>query len=222
MIRGYIRVSTARQAEDGVSLEAQEARLRTWAAWAHVGAAVELYRDAGMSGGRADNRPGLQAALADCVAGDALVVYSLSRLARSTEDTLAIANTLARAGADLVSLTEQIDTRSAAGKMFFRLLAVLSEFERDVVAERTAAALAHIRAGGSKTGGPVPFGYRADEEGRLSEEPGEIKAIQLMKTLKNSGCSLRAIARELTARGIRTRQGGPWRPQVIADLCKVA
>jgi DNA invertase Pin-like site-specific DNA recombinase len=70
-----------------------------------------------------------------------LVFYSLSRLARSTKDAIAISERLSRAGADLVSLSEKIDTTSAAGKMIFRLLAVLAEFERDLISERTKAAL---------------------------------------------------------------------------------
>ena len=70
--------------------------------------------DAGISGKRADNRPGLIAALdSACQARGVLVVYSLSRLARSVRDTLDIAERLERAGADLVSLSEQIDTTSA-------------------------------------------------------------------------------------------------------------
>jgi hypothetical protein len=91
---GYVRVSTAEQAAEGVSLDAQRARI---AAWAHANAAelTAVYTDAGLSGGRADNRPGLQAALdAACTAKAALVVYSLSRLARSTRDAITISERL--------------------------------------------------------------------------------------------------------------------------------
>jgi site-specific DNA recombinase len=117
----YLRVSTAGQVTEGVSLEAQEARARRWA----------------------ENRPGLQAALTEvCRTKGALVVYSLSRLARSTKDAISIAERLERAGADLVSLSEKIDTTSAAGKMLFRMLAVLAEFERDLISERTWGAMA--------------------------------------------------------------------------------
>jgi DNA invertase Pin-like site-specific DNA recombinase len=156
---GYARVSTIGQAEDGVSLEAQEARVHAWCnlnGYELVGVMV----DRGLSGGRADNRPALQQALQAVGKGDALVVYSLSRLARSTKDTLAIAETLDRRGADLVSLSEKIETTSAAGKMLFRLLAVLSEFERDVVAERTSMAMRHLQASGHYIGGGTPFGFR--------------------------------------------------------------
>jgi DNA invertase Pin-like site-specific DNA recombinase len=130
---GYVRVSTNRQATDGVSVEAQRDRIVGWCSANGYGVA-QVYVDAGMSGGRADNRPGLQAALARaCRTKGVLVSYSLSRLARSTKDALAISERLASAGADLVSLSERIDTTTAAGKMVFRMLAVLAEFERDLI-----------------------------------------------------------------------------------------
>jgi Resolvase, N terminal domain len=104
------------------------------------------------------DRPALQEALSRCTKG-ALVVYSLSRLARSTKDTLEIADRLAGAGADLVSLSERIDTTTASGKMVFRTLAVLAEFERDQVSERTRFAMAHKKGNGERVGS-VPYGFR--------------------------------------------------------------
>ncbi len=139
---GYVRVSTEGQAADGVSLDAQRGRIE---AWCRVNdyELIALHVDAGLSGKRADNRPGLQAALTDACRErhTALVVYSLSRLARSVKDTLEIAGRLDRAGADLVSLSEKIDSTSAAGQMVFRMLAILAEFERDLSSERTKVAL---------------------------------------------------------------------------------
>src|SRR5688572_25114594 len=114
---GYVRVSTDGQV-DGVSLDAQEVKIRMWANLQSV-ESVTIFMDAGLSGTRADNRPGLRAALAAVSDGDTLVVYSLSRLARSTKDTLAIAEVLAKKNSDLVSLSERIDTTTAAGKMVF-------------------------------------------------------------------------------------------------------
>src|SRR3954454_24039305 len=127
----YIRVSTTDQATDGVSLDAQRARIGAWCLSNGAELAEgDIHVDAGISGKRADNRPSLVAALEGvCRSGGVLVVYSLSRLARSTKDTIAIAERLDRAGADLASLSEKIDTTTAAGKMLFRLMAVLAEFE---------------------------------------------------------------------------------------------
>jgi site-specific DNA recombinase len=216
----YRRVSTAGQAEEGVSLDAQEAKAR---AWAEISEAEEVivFTDAGISGKKADNRPGLQDALSECRRGDVLLVYSLSRLARSTKDTIEIAETLERKGADLVSLSEKIDTTTAAGKMVFRMLAVLSEFERDQVSERTTAALAHKWSRREKLGGDVPFGYVLEADGSLSEERKEQDAIRLMQELRGGGHSLRAIGRELEARGVSTKQGrNHWHPQQVSAILK--
>jgi len=213
---GYIRVSTHDQAEDGVSLAAQEAKVRAWADL--NGADVVIYRDEGISGKRSDNRPGLQAALDAVGKGDALVCYSLSRLSRSTRDALAIADILTKKEADLVSLSEKIDTTTAAGKMVFRMLAVLSEFERDQVSERTRFALAHKRKNGEKTGGDVPFGYRMEAE-HLVEDAAEQKAVRLILDLRRKGYALRAICRELEAEGHRTKTGKlSWHPQVVKAI----
>ena len=132
---GYIRVSTAGQAKDGISLEAQDSKIRAWCS-ANDYPLDALYVET-MSAGRADNRPELQKAISHiCREKGALVIYSLSRLARSTKDAILISEKLDKAGADLVSLSEKIDTTSAAGKMVFRMLAVLAEFERDQISER--------------------------------------------------------------------------------------
>jgi DNA invertase Pin-like site-specific DNA recombinase len=213
----YIRVSTVGQATEGVSLAAQQARAEAWAA-AQGYTVAGTHVDAGLSGGRADNRPALCAALDQvCREGGALVVYSLSRLARSVRDTLVIGDRLERAGADLVSLSESIDTTSAAGKMIFRMLAVLSEFERDLVSERTTMALAHLRANGRHTGGDAPFGYRV-ADGRLVAHEPEQRVIARARTLRGEGHSLRAVAARLAAEGTRSRVGGVFAATQVARM----
>lgn len=214
---GYVRVSTEGQVQDGISLSAQETKVRAWAELNGVDR-LDIFRDAGLSGKRADNRPGLQEALSTICSGDVLIVYSLSRLARSTKDTILIAEKLEKKGVDLVSLSEKIDTTTAAGKMVFRMLAVLSEFERDQVSERTRLALAHKRANGEKTGGNVPFGYML-KDGHLVPYTKEQKAIALIRDLHAKGYSLRAIARELEAHGYRTKTGRKhWNPKTVAAI----
>ena len=214
---GYVRVSTEGQAQDGVSLAAQDAKIRAWADL-NGAESVTIFRDAGLSGKRAENRPGLQKALHAVGKGDALIVYSLSRLARSTKDTITIAEGLDKKGADLVSMSEKIDTTTAAGKMVFRMLAVLSEFERDQVSERTRLALAYKRANGEKTGGDVPFGYRL-KDGHLVPHDREQKAIVLIGQLHGKGYSLRGIAAELEAHGYHTKTGRKhWNPKTVSAI----
>ncbi|MGD0663876.1 MAG: recombinase family protein [Syntrophorhabdales bacterium] len=214
---GYIRVSTPGQVEDGVSMDAQDAKVRAWAELNNAPEVV-IFRDEGISGKRSDNRPGLQAALDMVGKGDALVVYSLSRLSRSTKDALILAETLSRKEADLVSLSEEIDTTTAAGKMVFRMLAVLSEFERDQVSDRTRFALAHKKANGEKTGGDIPFGYSLDGR-RLVEDQNEQKAVALIRDLRGKGYRLQAICWELEKEGYRTRRGNlKWQPKTVSRI----
>jgi site-specific DNA recombinase len=220
---GYVRVSTTRQRDEGVSLAAQEARIYRWAADRGVEAArVTICRDEGISGSKASNRPGLARALdlATAARGRALIVYSLSRLARSIKDTLAIAERLERAEADLVSLSEQIDTTSAAGKMLFRLLAVLAEFEKDLATERTEGAIAFKRSKGQRVG-QVPYGFRVGADGAtLEPDPAEVAAIEAVDQLSASGLGSRAIAREMDARGFATKLGGLWSESTVRQLLK--
>ena len=216
---GYVRVSTAGQADDGVSLDAQRAKI---AAWCEVNgyALTAVFEDAGISGTKAD-RPGLAAALAATGKGIALVVYSLSRLARSTKHTLELSEELDRRGADLVSLSEKIDTTTAAGKMVFRMLAVLAEFERDLVAERTKGALAHKKAQGERVGS-VPYGKRLSADGtHLEGHPAEQEIVRLVALLRSGGMSYPKIAAELDARGLRPR-GKAWHPQTIKNIAEAA
>lgn len=219
---GYVRVSTSRQASEGVSLDAQEARIRAWAASQGLDVAA-VHVDAGLSGGRASNRPGLQAALSDaCRRKAPLVVYSLSRMARSTRDALTIAERLDKAGADLVSLSEAIDTTTAAGKMVFRMLAVLAEFERDLCSERTTSALAFKRRQGLRISGKIPYGCRLDAGQLVAVEEGQA-AIRLMVSLRDAGLSLRGIAAELERRQIHRQNGAHvWSPSVVLMVLRRA
>ena len=214
---GYVRVSTEGQATEGVSLEAQEARIKAWAAAQGV-ELVAVFVDAGLSGSRADNRPELQKAIAAaCSSKAVLVFYSLSRLARSTKDCIAIADRLERSGADLVSLSEALDTSSACGKMVFRMLAVLAEFERDLVAERTAAALAHKKAQGERVGN-VAYGFRLEAD-RVVQDKAEQGVIAKARALKAEGASLRAICATFKAEGILNRAGkSAWSPSKVHAL----
>lgn len=219
---GYIRVSTDGQAAEGVSLDAQRERIAAWC----IGNGFDLehvFVDAGISGGRSDNRPGLAAALdAACKSKGALVVYSLSRLARSTKDMIAISERLDKAGADLVSLSERLDTTSAAGKMVFRMLAVLSEFERDQVSERTRAAMQFIRKQGRRAG-RVPFGYDLASDGHtLTANAHEQEAIALMKVLREEGHSLREIVSALETQGIRPKTGQAWHASSVRAILEAA
>jgi DNA invertase Pin-like site-specific DNA recombinase len=218
--RIYCRVSTDMQANEGVSLEAQSAKAKAWciANDYHV---AEIYVDAGLSGKRADNRPELQRALADCTKGEALVVYSLSRLARSTIDTIEISETLNKKKADLVSLQEKLDTTTAAGKMMFQMLAVLAEFERNLVSERTTMALQHKKSKGERVG-QIPYGSSVADDGvLLVSDDYQQRVITFVKNCKRKGLSIRATVTELTNKGYKP-QGAKWHRTTVARILQGA
>lgn len=215
---GYARVSTEKQASAGISLEAQEARIHAWCE-ANGYKLVRVYVDAGLSGKRMDTRKELLAALAALKKGMALVSYSLSRLARSTKDALAIAEAIQKKKADLVSLSEQIDTTTAAGKMMFQMLAVLAEFERNLVGERTSTALQHKKRNGQKYCNQTPYGFNA-VEGRLVEVEQESAIVAEIQAARADGATLQSIADSLNSRGIPTKTGKCWQPATIHLLLK--
>lgn len=196
----YIRVSTE---EQSVGLDAQLGKAEAWRELNAPDAEIQVFRDEGISGTRSD-RPGLIAALEAVTPDSVFLVYSLSRLSRSTTHTIELAERLERAGADLVSVSERIDTTTAAGKMVFRMLAVLAEFERDVTAERTRSALASLR----------------DQGKRFTRfDPYPQETVEVVKELRAAGKSYRVIGRELLERGIRPQEGGDaWSPKVVRSL----
>ncbi len=213
----YLRVSTEQQATEGVSLAAQRKRIEAYCEASGLALGC-VFSDEGISGSRASNRPGLDAALkATCASKGVLVVYSLSRLARSTRDTLEIAARLEKCGADLCSLSEKIDTTSASGKMVFRLLAVLAEFERDQTAERTRFALRFKRERGQRWCNDPPYGYRW-RGNALQEHPAEQRVIRRAAKLRRDGLTIRDVAACLRALGIRNRRGRPFPYQRIATI----
>ena len=204
---GYIRVSTQGQADEGVSLDAQRAKIQAYCSLNDM-ELVAVFEDAGISGASMTGRDGLHAALKATGKGMAFISYSISRMARSTRDMLDIAERLDKSGADLVSITEKIDTTTAAGRMVFKMLAVLADFERDQIGERTKMALAHKKSKG-EVYAPTPFGFEAIN-GRLQEVKEESKVVGDILRLRNAGASLGHIADTLNAQGITGKRGGKW------------
>jgi site-specific DNA recombinase len=210
---GYIRVSTGRQATEGLSLEAQTQRIYDFAKSKNIATEnVLIFQDAGVSGraGSRGKRAGLDDALAAVEAGDFLVAYSLSRLARSTKHLLEISEFAQSKKAHLVTLSENIDTSTASGQLLFTILGGIAEFESKVVSERVKAVTAIKKERGEKLGGVAPYGFKTELNGAgkpvLVEDADEMAVIQIAVELRRCGFSLRKIATELNVRGFRTRK----------------
>jgi DNA invertase Pin-like site-specific DNA recombinase len=216
----YLRVSTDKQADRGVSLDAQRAKVEAYAALYDL-ELVEVVIDAGYSAKTLD-RPGLSKALAALKAGkaDALLVVKLDRLTRSVRDLgELVASHFAPGRAALLSVGEQIDTRSAAGRLVLNVLASVSQWEREAIGERTAAAMAHKASVGEFCGGEAPYGYALAGDGvHLVEREDEQAVIAAARTLRAEGLSLRAIASALAKRGLLARTGKSFAAQQVARL----
>ena len=140
MIIGYARVSTVDQ-----SLDLQLDALKEFGC-------EEIFQEK-LSGAK-DDRPELLLAIKMARKGDKFVVYKLDRLARSTKRLIEIAELLRDKDVEFISIQDNIDTGTAAGKAMFGMLSVLAEFERDIIRERTMAGLKAARARGRKGGRP--------------------------------------------------------------------
>lgn len=210
---GYIRVSTEEQASSGQSLDAQRAKLTAYAALYDL-ELVEIVEDAGVSA-KTLNRPGLQRALELLDSGEAegLLIAKLDRLTRSVGDwqILIDEHFSERAGRMLFSVADSIDTRTAAGRLVLNVLLSVAQWERETIAERTADALQH-KIGRGERCGKIRFGYDLADDGRtLVANPTEQEAIHLIRELRSAGESLRDIAKELERRGVKTKEGQPWK-----------
>lgn len=214
----YLRVSTEKQADHGVSLEAQRAKVDAYAALYDLDL-VEVIVDSAVSAKTLD-RPGLSRALRMLRKGgeaDALLVVKLDRLTRSVSDLgLLVEEHFQRAA--LLSVSEQIDTRTAGGRLVLNVLASVSQWEREKIGERTSEAMAHKAKKGERVGA-VPYGYRLHEDGiRLVEEPAEQAVIREAQSLREAGLSLRGVASMLDRRGFRARAGSVFDAQQVRRM----
>jgi DNA invertase Pin-like site-specific DNA recombinase len=202
----YLRVSTEDQATRGVSLEAQRAKVEAYVGLYDLELAA-VVEDAGVSA-RTMDRPGLQRALTMLARGEAqaLIVLKLDRLTRSVRDLgELLEGPFAKAA--LLSVGEQIDTRTAAGRLVLNVLASVAQWEREAIGERTATAMAHKKTKGERVGA-VPYGYGLDADGHaLVPVAAEQAVIAEARRLKASGLALRAIAAELERAGMVARSG---------------
>jgi DNA invertase Pin-like site-specific DNA recombinase len=210
-------VSTDKQAEEGVSLEAQEAQCRAYAMLYGLDI-IAVVVDAGQSA-KTLERPGLARALAMLAKGEAagLLVAKLDRLTRSVRDLGALIEG-PFATAALLSVSEQIDTRSAAGRLVLNVLASVSQWEREAIGERTKTAMQHMRTRGEYTGGRARYGFRVDEKGRLVSDDAEQATIARAKELAATKLPLRSIGERLAREGRLSRHGKPFAAQQIANM----
>jgi DNA invertase Pin-like site-specific DNA recombinase len=218
---GYIRVSTDQQAQDGVSMAAQREKVEGFAKLYDY-ELVAIIEDAGASAKTLD-RDGLTEALAMLENGEAgaLIVAKLDRLTRSVKDLGELLESHFTRFS-LVSVGEQIDTSTAAGRLVLNVLMSVAQWEREAIGERTKTALQHKKAQGQRVGS-IPYGYHLGADGQtLDTDAAEQEVIGAVMELDAAGLSLRSIASRLEGQGYRARSGGAFHPQTVSNILKQA
>lgn len=213
----YTRVSTEDQAQHGVSLAAQGAKIKAYAELYDI-QVVEYVEDAGVSAKNL-NRLGAQR-IVEMIKSrqvEAVIVAKLDRLTRSVRDLADLVDLANKKGVSLISVGENLDTRSAAGRMVVGMLSVISQWEREAIGERTATSIRYKRSNGQIYSGRYAlYGYRK-VDGCLVPVEAEQNAIQLILELKDR-CSLSDIGQKLISAGFHTRSGGSWNKKCIRKI----
>lgn len=227
----YLRVSTEEQAEDGSSLESQEARCRALCEARGV-TVVDIYRDAGYSGGTLQ-RPDLSALREAVKAGTigVVVVYAVDRLSRSQRDTLNLLDEFEQAGAGLASASQPFDTTTPMGKAMIAMLAVFAELQRAEIRDRTRVALKR-KAGRGEAVNRLPLGVKRNGKG-YERDPASWPIVARILSERAIGATCATIAHNLNAEGVPTAtslrgerrglvnpNGGLWHAATIAALCR--
>lgn len=212
----YTRVSTTRQATEGLSLGEQDKRVRAYIkdkGWK----LLDVFTDAGISG-RKDDRPELTKMLARLGEIDVIVVPALSRLGRSNRHLQDIFGRLEAADVELVSLSENIDTSTPTGNLLRNVLASLSQFEADLIGERVASS-ARARAVSGRPHGRASYGYRT-KGGHLVPVERERVIVARIFSEAASGRSQRAIARKLNEDSVPSQRNMKWTQASVASILK--
>jgi site-specific DNA recombinase len=213
VVIGYTRVSSEEQAREGVSLSAQAEKVRLYCGL-HGLELLDVVVDAAVSAKTLD-RPGLARVLAALDEGGVggLVVFKLDRLTRSLGDWSALIDRYfgATGGPSLMSVSESIDTRSAAGRMVLNMMMTVAQWERETIVERTRSAMAFKRSKGERISRRIPFGSDLAEDGKtLVDNPAERLVRETIREWRELGWGPRKIAIELNSRGVPTKLGGAW------------
>jgi len=213
----YVRVSTGKQ---DLSLDAQEERIRLYCQTYGL-ELVEVIRERAVTGKLKLNKRPEGKRIAELTAAGVchIVALKLDRLFRNAVDALNHVEQWEQAGISLHLVDmggQSVNTGSSMGKMLITMLAGFAEFERNMIAERTTAALSYKKAHGEAYN-HAPYGYDV-QDGMLIENASEARTIARMTTLRADGVSYSRIADTLNADSVPTKRNGTWGSQTVKNI----
>jgi len=217
----YVRVSTEEQAQEGFSVRAQEQKLKDYARikeWS----IYNIYIDEGISGKNIIERPAVKQMIEDVEKGlvKNVVVFKIDRLTRSTADLAYLIELFNNHNCAFNSLMESIDTHTASGRMFIKIIGIFAEFERENIAERVRLGFERKAKEGYSISSFPSYGYDRDRGQKIqtiNEEESKI-VKEIFEMFVNQNKALNHIARILNTRGIPTKNDTVWRPITIRQI----
>jgi len=215
----YARVSTEEQAQEGYSIRAQEQKLKEFAKikeWSVYG----LYVDEAISGKNITARPAINRMIEDIKAGHIknVLVFKLDRLTRSVADLVYLIDLFKQNDCDFNSLMESLDTSTASGRMFIKIIGIFAEFERENIAERVRVGKERkAREGFSNSTKHPSYGYEREKGQKVQTvNEAEAKNVKMIFDMYvNRGLSLSAIAANLNLQKIPTKHNNFWNAAAV-------
>lgn len=224
---GYVRVSTAEQAEYGYSVEAQKLQIENYCTQ-HGYELVGIYADNGISGKNMSSRPELIRMIKDSKNSifETVIVWRLNRISRKQIDTLNILSELFEYNIGFKSCTENFDIDSPTGKLLFQIMGGINEFERNSIVENVKMGM-NQRAREGEWNGGIILGYDTvkvqgrnmkDIKSHLAINPNEAPIVKEIFELYASGKGLKAIVNHINHKGYRTKKGNPFNVNGVRDI----
>ncbi len=217
----YARVSTKRQADDGLPIESQIQHCQAKAT--AMGAKVlKVFVDGGISGSSADNRPDFQDAMNYCAVVDVdyFICWASSRFARNAMDAAKCKAVLARCHTRLVYSSSEVDISTDDGWLLDSFTSIIDERYSRQVAADTRRSMLKAAGDGCFLGGRTPFGYAVVPDGkrkRLVVQESEGATIRAIFAMALEGCGAKLIAMQLNAQGVQLR-GKPWAKNTVSYI----
>jgi len=216
---GYIRVSTEKQAKEGVSIDNQRERIKSYCRYKDY-ALQEIIEDEGVSGGKNKEREGFVSLLDRIEQNefDALILYFLERLSRDMLTLLCLERFLDEHNVELHTVEGQIDTSTPDGFISFGMRAFLGELERRQVKYRTKKAMEYKKQKGGVVG-HIPYGYKRDGDSLIPDEK-EQEIITLVNKLYQEKKNLAFVVKRLIELGYKARGGKNFRAEQVKRIIK--